>query len=81
MQKQQIVSAFIYQSLLLHKPYMYCGINKWVYFQEKSTLCNNFIQIRSWAYFLGWAYFWEIKVHKFKNKAENSGATFKAYVS
>ena len=23
---------------------MYCGINGWAYFREKSTLCNNFIQ-------------------------------------
>ena len=30
---------------------MYCGINWWVYFQEKSTLSNNFIQNRGWAYF------------------------------
>ena len=25
---------------------MYCGINGWAYFREKSTLCNNFIQKR-----------------------------------
>ena len=23
---------------------MYCSINRWAYFREKSTLCNNFIQ-------------------------------------
>ena len=23
---------------------MYCSINRWVYFPEKSTLCNNFVQ-------------------------------------
>ena len=23
---------------------MYCCINRWAYFQEKSTLCNNFVQ-------------------------------------
>ena len=30
---------------------MYCGINRWAYFWEKSTLCNNFIQEGEWAYF------------------------------
>ena len=30
---------------------MYYSINGWVYFREKSTLCNNFIQKRGWAYF------------------------------
>ena len=25
---------------------MYCGINRWAYFREKNTLCNNFIQKR-----------------------------------
>ena len=37
----------------------YAVINRRPYFREKSTLCNNFIQKRGWAYFQGWAYFRE----------------------
>ena len=35
---------------LLHDR-MYCRINRWVCFREKSTLCNNFKQKGGWAYF------------------------------
>ena len=30
---------------------MYCSINGWAYFREKSTLCNNFIHKRGGGYF------------------------------
>ena len=50
----QIVSVIICYSLLLYSAAssvllalhncMYYGINRWAYFQEKSILCNNFIQ-------------------------------------
>ena len=46
--------------------HIYCGINGWVYFQEKSTLCNNFIQKRGLVYFQGWACFQEILVNLLK---------------
>ena len=39
---------------------MYYGINRWVYFQEKSTRCTNFVQKGVWAYFRGWGNFQEI---------------------
>ena len=42
---------------------------RWVYmyFSEKNTLCNNFIQNRgcAWAYFQRWSYFWEITIYRY----------------
>ena len=58
-------TVLLFQCFLLN---IYCGINRWAYFQQKSTFCNNFAQKGGWPYIQGRIYFWEITVIVFQTR-------------